>query len=737
MLLFVQQFAPRTHSREFADNKAPYNDNSSSYYSRGTRTIDYGHQGSKAVPSLDSNHGKTDPWSTDQFSEQRRYSTERHHSLDKPSTKVTPPEVEVDQLSKVGAVEKAMEMAQRTREMISRLGGLKQMPTQSEGPSVQPSSGFSVPETNAAASGAESAAISKIRHNTSLNTSLVKYAFNLPVEKEPTKESASSLPSHDVKSSWLDSEQKYGSTYESLVPDRSRESVNDTVTNVPPIADNMSMYSQQSAQAMPPKVTQESTKTDSCDPTIANILKSIGFNFELSNMMQDKARKETVSSSASPSSSTETSYSSRVPSFYEEKANRYRAEQTTQYRTLDSKESLPLHIVSDNSANKLSRPTLQQNFDDKPFEDMFKESPAGDFKLKFKASDANAGKKSGALYEDFSDSDDDFTATANVNANTDTKPNPGLVAGNTANTAAFVKEIVQQQTTTSDAADDMDWKLSTEEFIRKLQQPRQPQRTVTVVPVSDSAGCSVAPAAPLHSEHVDADASELFSDNLKLSKSFVPLEELKTIRKTIIVSEIPAKSEPGVGKSDSSSVRKSAKNSHADSSSREKTPKLQQRSDRSSRSVERGSVDSSHKKRKRSDPDERDDLPNTSSKTTKLGSNSSSRDKQKRIDALLRELENLKRQQNILMRRKKREKDAHKDPFLMENSKLQEEICDQIDKLRKASQEAVDSSKSPKTSDQVLCNFLMLISVYWLYEHHCTSRLIDASIFQNFSYGRL
>ena len=59
------------------------------------------------------------------------------------------------------------------------------------------------------------------------------------------------------------------------------------------------------------------------------------------------------------------------------------------------------------------------------------------------------------------------------------------------------------------------------------------------------------------------------------------------------------------------------------------------------------------------------------------------------------------------MRRKKREKDAHKDPFLMENSKLQEEICNQIDKLRKASQQSEDISKS-QTADQVLYTVLLI-----------------------------
>ena len=59
-------------------------------------------------------------------------------------------------------------------------------------------------------------------------------------------------------------------------------------------------------------------------------------------------------------------------------------------------------------------------------------------------------------------------------------------------------------------------------------------------------------------------------------------------------------------------------------------------------------------------------------------------ERQKRMKALERELERLKKQQNELMRKRQRQKDGHKDPLLIENSKLQDEIGKQISMLRKA-----------------------------------------------------
>ena len=696
----VQQFGARSHAREYTDISGP----SSSYYSRRTNTIEYGHGGMKSVS--DDNRVKTDSWSSGPFIEQRQYSTEKHHTADKP--KVAPLEIGADQPSKVVAVEKAMEMAQRTREIISKLGGLKQVSQQSEGSvpftdsSLQSETKLSEKNASAATDASESSTLSKIRQN----TSLVKYAFNLPVEAEHVNRNESSVPRPDVIYSWTDGEHKYGNAFEAPIPDQSHERTSYAVTRATASGSSegdIAAYSQENTWNVSPKVTQEPAKTESCDPTIANILKSIGFNFEMSSMMQDKARKETSSVSHTESSVQ----ASRVPSLYKEKAERYHAEQMRQYSTVpkpDNEESLHLHGTIDSSANKSTPHTLQHGHDDKPFaEDMFKQSPV-DFKLKFKASDSNADKKSGTLYEDFSDSDDDFSVTAKTDASIVNKPATGIAAQSVHSTSAFGHEGMPQQVTANKTADDLDWEFSTEAFIRKLQQPRSQQRTVTVVPKSEPAGRSAAMPA-VQGGHVESP-----NDNVKMTQSFVPLEELKTIKKTIIVSESSAKTESGAGKSESSSSTK-----NKDSS--EKT--FKQRNEGSSKYMEKASTDSSHKKNRRSEPDDDDDgdddTPTNSSKVAKPDTNSggtTSKERQKRIDSLLKELENLKRQQNILMRRKKREKDAHRDPFLMENSKLQEEICNQIDKLRKASQQTVVNSES-----QVCDAFSM--ALYLRYEHCC------------------
>ncbi len=62
-------------------------------------------------------------------------------------------------------------------------------------------------------------------------------------------------------------------------------------------------------------------------------------------------------------------------------------------------------------------------------------------------------------------------------------------------------------------------------------------------------------------------------------------------------------------------------------------------------------------------------------------------ERQKRLSALETELERLRKAQNEMMRKKQRQRDGHKDPLLLENSKLQEEIARQISSLRKASEE--------------------------------------------------
>ena len=74
-------------------------------------------------------------------------------------------------------------------------------------------------------------------------------------------------------------------------------------------------------------------------------------------------------------------------------------------------------------------------------------------------------------------------------------------------------------------------------------------------------------------------------------------------------------------------------------------------------------------------------------------------ERRKRLAILENELEKLRKQQGDMMRKKQRQKDGHKDPLLVENSKLQDEITKQITVLRKAvetqANQASDEAKAP------------------------------------------
>ncbi|XP_026210065.1 zinc finger protein 318 isoform X2 [Anabas testudineus] len=65
----------------------------------------------------------------------------------------------------------------------------------------------------------------------------------------------------------------------------------------------------------------------------------------------------------------------------------------------------------------------------------------------------------------------------------------------------------------------------------------------------------------------------------------------------------------------------------------------------------------------------------------------------KKKEYLMKELERLRKQQGELLRKKRREKDGHKDPLLQEISHLQEEVMSQISNLRKE-HEAAEKKRS-------------------------------------------
>ncbi|ESO93642.1 hypothetical protein LOTGIDRAFT_119253, partial [Lottia gigantea] len=64
-------------------------------------------------------------------------------------------------------------------------------------------------------------------------------------------------------------------------------------------------------------------------------------------------------------------------------------------------------------------------------------------------------------------------------------------------------------------------------------------------------------------------------------------------------------------------------------------------------------------------------------------------------------MEKLKKQQNEIMRKRQRQRDGHKDPLLTANSKLQEEITEQIRALRRAAEEPLDVKKYQKPEIKV------------------------------------
>ena len=71
-------------------------------------------------------------------------------------------------------------------------------------------------------------------------------------------------------------------------------------------------------------------------------------------------------------------------------------------------------------------------------------------------------------------------------------------------------------------------------------------------------------------------------------------------------------------------------------------------------------------------------------------------ERQKRLVLLERELDKLRRQQGEMMRKKQKQRDGHKDPLLVENSKLQDEISKQISALRKNVENQTKEDKTPK-----------------------------------------
>ncbi|XP_046571301.1 zinc finger protein 318-like isoform X2 [Haliotis rubra] len=92
--------------------------------------------------------------------------------------------------------------------------------------------------------------------------------------------------------------------------------------------------------------------------------------------------------------------------------------------------------------------------------------------------------------------------------------------------------------------------------------------------------------------------------------------------------------------------------------------------------------------------------PSTLSTSEKQSLLKECEDRKKKLQVLEKELGKLKKHQNEIMRRRQRQRDGHKDPLLVQNSKLQEEITIQIRHLRKASEKSAFVLKQADKEDQ-------------------------------------
>nr|XP_039248101.1 uncharacterized protein LOC120325978 isoform X1 [Styela clava] len=73
--------------------------------------------------------------------------------------------------------------------------------------------------------------------------------------------------------------------------------------------------------------------------------------------------------------------------------------------------------------------------------------------------------------------------------------------------------------------------------------------------------------------------------------------------------------------------------------------------------------------------------------------------RQERLKYLKLELEKLKKQQNELLRKKRREKDGHKDPLIKKNNLLQAGVEEQIKEIRQAAEKAAGIASATESSE--------------------------------------
>ena len=412
------------------------------------------------------------------------------------------------------------------------------------------------------------------------------------------------------------------------------------------------------------------------DPTIESILKSIGFNFELSKMMQEKAKKERVPDKLDPSQFS-ISLPDQASSFmntqqppmvkedhppqqqqkkkkyaeklmkqesYEERARRYREEQAraaaqpqqqaptqqAQYHRKQPERDTIRDPFSDNDQTLSGLSMLQDSYEDNAPPSSFSRQP-----------DSYHGHPMDSHYHD----------------------ELGYGAGH----MDFPPDSLHHQE--YDMAAGMDY---------------QPQPSAN----SGSSFIRVLPTIDLDfssEKQNKPSASRVQASIRRQERGDSPVHSKRTVL-------VPKSEEP-----------KSYPPSHDRSSSRDRLSKGDYHYTEHSRSVaikEKKTDDSVGTDEKGRRDKERPSIKSSQkpvlSEKERLKLLKEREERQERLGSLEWELGKLKKQQNELMRKKQRQAYGHKDPLLVENSKLQAEIASQISSLRKA---ADDNFKMLKTAE--------------------------------------
>jgi hypothetical protein len=315
-----------------------------------------------------------------------------------------------------------------------------------------------------------------------------------------------------------------------------------------------------------------------------------------------------------------------------------------------------------------------------------------EMKLRYKiVADSIANKRDAALYEDFSDSDESFAGTTHGH-----QMAPQGVSQLPSFNEPHSSMMLARSAPTSD---DIAWVNSTDAFLRKLQQPRAqqsaaaekpPGRLVTIGPKKDKNERIMTASDAKTTLHDDSEPESERPKEQILFQTVVPLEELKTIRKTIFVSDKTHESTKSVV--DKSSIV-NQKTSKADiEESKTELSKMMKLDGCKVTAVKGNEV--TKKIRKEAKLCGNGNMQEN--QCVSILDERANAERQRKIKLLFKELEGLRRQQSLLWRRKRQQKDGHNDPVLAELSKLQEDISNQIALLKQ------EAGKHPTKNEPTL-----------------------------------